>query len=149
MKEPLDHIIRTPLPWRRNEFLTECGLSANNYQSITRDEAVAKVKEQGKQRAAMSTCMTCMNTTERYWLRGMRAASDGDDPLVILERECSGAGWGRNSGQQDLLRTELRAITALIENHRDEFDEHMEAQSKKVDLNKWRAEKQVQKQYGQ
>lgn len=118
MADPLDHIARPRLPWR-DESLTECGKPAASVASvISRDQAHAKVKKQGKQRAAMSTCMTCWNAAERHrdW-----AAS----PTEVIDRETNGCMWPQRDDTQ--LDRELRAIAALVEAYRAEFDGYLMA----------------------
>jgi hypothetical protein len=46
---------------------------------ITREEMIAKVQRQGKQRAALSSCMTCWGTAE--WNRDWAAS-----PTEVLAR---------------------------------------------------------------
>lgn len=111
MSDPMDHIERPRPPWR-NDHQTECGRDVSEFASVlTRDEAVAKVKKQGQQRAAMSTCMTCWSTAERHgdW---------ANDPAGVIARE---PRWSRGPGAER-WKTELRALGLLYEAHRDEFD---------------------------
>src|SRR5690606_8664070 len=76
-------------------------------------EYFARVKELGKQRSAMLTCMTCADTASRW-------GTWEDDPRRALEREISWeCGWRRDRGTK--LRDELEAIAMLLETHRDEF----------------------------
>lgn len=107
-QEVLQHVERPRLPWR-NDARTECGLPTAGHPVITRDEFIAKVKRLGQQRSAMSTCMTCWNTAQRWptW---------GQDPVAMMRRETQ--MWKGDPR----LRDELVAIAALIEAHRDEFD---------------------------
>lgn len=115
MKQPVDHIIRPLLPWRSGPGITECGYDASKVSAISRDDYKSRVKDMGKQRAAMITCMTCANTAERWgeW---------SNDPRKALGREIEWeSGWSRrNNGS--LLLDELLAIESLIETHRGEFD---------------------------
>lgn len=124
MKEPVDHIVRPLLPWRVTSegAITECGYDASKVQAVTRTEYFQRVKDLGKQRAAMLTCMTCSGTAERW-------GTWEDDPRLALQREIE---WERNGrwsredrGQR--LKDELLAIAALIEAHREEFDAHVTA----------------------
>jgi len=89
MKEPVEHIERPQLPWRRDEpTLTECGLPAVKVSTLTRSDFRRRLKELGKQRTAMLTCMTCSNTARRW--------TDWDeDPRQALEREIQWEGSGR------------------------------------------------------
>lgn len=104
---PKEHVLRPVPPWR-SEGKTECGLDIEGRPVLTRDEFVAKVKTQGQQRSAMSTCMTCWNTAQRW-------PSWDVDPAGCVARDTS--GW-RNSPE---FGEELRAIALLIEAHPDEF----------------------------
>jgi hypothetical protein len=106
---PLDHVLRPQPPWRTGHT-TECGLRADSYPALTRDEFKAKVRRQGQQRAALTTCMTCLHTAQRWptW---------DEDPVQAMGRETYG---GRRGDTR--FRDELVAIAALIAAHRDEFD---------------------------
>ena len=122
MKEPVDHILRPRLPWRRDKegAITECGYDASKVKTLTREAFFQRQKDLGQQRTAMLTCMTCSDTARR-WSRW------DDDPRLALAREIE---WERGAfyyshcrddrGQR--LRDELLAIASLIEVHRDEFE---------------------------
>lgn len=115
MKEPVDHILRPRLPWRTDEgAITECGYNAAKVKALTRDEAVRRFKELGKQRFAMFTCMTCMDTAERW-------GTWDADPRKALQREIDWECQWRRTDHGARLRDELLAIADLIETHRDEF----------------------------
>jgi hypothetical protein len=125
MKEPVDHILRPGLPWRRGVgAITECGLDAEGAKTITRDEYVQRRKDLGAQRASMFTCMTCSQTSDRWqtW---------DDDPRVAMARdiewERGAAYWHARTDRGCRLKDELTAIAALIEAHREEFDESIRA----------------------
>lgn len=128
--EPLDHIARPNLPWRP-ENLTECGKDTNTVeQVITRDQALAKVGRQGKQRAAMSTCMTCWNAAE--WNRDW-----AQSPTEVMAREVKrGRNWSTRvlPNTDTPLDRELRAVAALVEAHRDEFDGYLSGLGATADL---------------
>ncbi|MBF6302284.1 hypothetical protein IU459_32795 [Nocardia amamiensis] len=132
-QEPLDHVLRPSLPWR-DEELTECGRPAVDVASaITADDLTARVKRIGQQRTAFTVCMTCAgrveysSTWERY-------------PIAVLERELQRAGihppgLSRSTKPEAARMTaELRAIAALIEAHREEFDGYLSGLDKTVDL---------------
>lgn len=120
MKEPVDHILRSRLPWRGDEgAITECGYDATKVKALTRAEFMARQKDLGERRTALLTCMTCSDTVRRW-------GTWEDDPRLALGREIE---WERGAlyyrcredrGQH--LKDELLAIAALIEAHRDEFD---------------------------
>lgn len=119
MKEPVDHIIRPLLPWRSDGgAITECGYNAASVRSLSRSEYAQRVKDLGKQRASMLTCMTCAQTSERW-------GTWEDDPLGALSREIEwerGAYYRQRGDRGTRLKDEMEAITSLIEAHRDEFD---------------------------
>lgn len=117
-----DHIRRLDLPWRELN-LTECGRPVSDVAaSISRDEIVARVKKDGIQRAAYSTCMTCLETVQRW-------PSWDQNPAQFLAREIG--HYGRPNEQ---IVRELRAIALLVEAHRDEFDGLVEGLQNTVDL---------------
>jgi hypothetical protein len=119
MKEPVDHILRPRLPWRRDDegAMTECGYDATKVKTLTRREYSYRLKDLGQQRTAMLTCMTCASTCGRH-------GSWADDPRQAMQREIEWEGAGRWSHQDrgQRLKDELLAIEALIEAHREEFD---------------------------
>lgn len=120
MKEPVDHIIRPQLPWRLNGdiAITECGYDASKVKAITRPEFIQRLKDLGRQRTAMLTCMTCSDTASRW-------GTWEDDPRRALEREINwetGGYWRAREDHGSLLKEELLAIASLIELHREEFD---------------------------
>lgn len=128
MKEPVDHILRPRLPWRALEdALTECGLDAEA-KTLTREEFRARLKELGKQRTAMLTCMTCMEANARWghW---------ADDPRQAMQREIEWeVRWGREFKEHgQLLRDELTAIAAMIDAHRDEFESMVDTLKRRRD----------------
>jgi hypothetical protein len=96
MKEPVDHIIRPRLPWRSPDepAITECGYDASKVKAITREDFRMRLKELGRQRTAMFTCMTCADTAEHHktW---------DEDPRRAVEREviweCAGSRWGNEN----------------------------------------------------
>lgn len=118
VKEPLDHILRPRLPWRPAHLpaMTECGCDPQHIKTITREEHFARVKAYTRTRVAMMTCMTCLNTTERW-------ASWEEDARQALEREIQWEG-GNNyrKARGTRLLDELHAIVALIQAHPDEFE---------------------------
>lgn len=118
--EPLSHIRRPDLPWRTSR-MTECGRPiADVKKSMDRAEALALVAQHGKQRAAFLLCMTCMTTANQYktW---------EEDPVGALAREFFGA-------TDPKLRDELRALGALVDAHRDDFDGFLEGLTTTISL---------------
>jgi hypothetical protein len=129
MKEPVDHIMRPRLPWRAVEdAITECGYDATKVKTLTREEYSARVKELGRQRIAMFTCMTCMDTNARY-------AHWADDPRQAMSREIAWEiCWGREiNDREQRLRDELFAIASLVEAHKDEFDHTLDMLKRRRD----------------
>jgi hypothetical protein len=117
VKEPVDHILRPQLPWRDGaNAITECGYDGTKVKTITRDEFQQRLKDFGRQRTAMISCMTCSDTAGRY-------GTWDDDPRRAIQREVEWECRWRNTNEHGLrLRDELTAIATLIEAHRDEFD---------------------------
>ena len=114
MKDPVDHILRPALPWRAAAAVTECGYDASKVKTISRAEYLQRVKDYGQQRAAMLTCMTCLQTARNY-------GTWEDDPREAIEREINWESkWHRGKhGHQ--LRDELLAIQQLIGMHPEDF----------------------------
>lgn len=141
MSEPLTHVIRPSLPWRPDvDAMTECGLRADSYPSVPRDEASAQWKKMGAQRAALWLCMTCVNTAERWptW---------DEDPAGCLGREVERARYRRgDKTEAEVFRSELRAIAKLIELHRDDFDTLLSDLGETVSLRDHRAAKAARRQ---
>lgn len=89
MKDPVDHILRPRLPWRGDEgAITECGYDASKVRTLTREEYFQRLKDLGRQRCALLTCMTCADTAGRW-------GTWADDPRLALEREIT---WERGGG---------------------------------------------------
>lgn len=116
--EPLTHITRTPLPWR-DATKTVCGRPINQYPDslvVNLTDARAMRRRLGQQRFALAICMTCAHNVDRWvdW---------DENPIARMEREVTGGGFGK---REPTVEAELRAIAALIERHRAEFDEIVE-----------------------
>lgn len=132
MKEPVDHVLRPSLPWRRSVAITECGYDASKVPTITRAEYLSRQKDLGQQRCAMVTCMTCANTV-RNW------STWEEDPRKAIGREVEWeAGW-RHANRGNRLKDELVAIAALIDAHREEFDANVSAIEQRRDWNEKKA----------
>ena len=134
MMEPVDHVLRPKLPWRNDEgAITECGYDALKVKTLTREEFMARLKDMGEQRTAILTCMTCVQTATRWhaWEADPRAALQRE-----IEWEHRGR-WDKDDGRRRLVY-ELRAIAALVDTHRAEF-EHAVAQLQGVA--EWQATK--------
>jgi len=144
MKEPVDHIIRPSLPWRRglDGAITECGYDASKVKSLTRDEFFQRLKDMGKQRCAMLTCMTCSDTAQRW-------GTWDDDPRLAMQREIEwergSAYWRARTDRGQLLKDELQAIAGVIEAHREEFDAAIAAIIQRREWNEKKAALKQQK----
>lgn len=124
----LDHVRRPDLPWR-TATLTECGRTSAGVPTISRAEFVARFKREGQQRSALTTCMTCWETARRWpdWTT---------DPTAAIAREVAGATYS-NDARHDQIRAELRAIAAVVEAHRDEFDGFLAGLAETTSLTNW------------
>lgn len=123
----IDHIRRPHLPWRDQAQSTECGRDIADVKGlISRDEAHARLKRLGHKRATFSMCLTCLETAERWkaW---------ADDPAEALRREAQNISR-RDQARVALLNKELRAIAALIQAHRDEFDGYLTGLEQTISL---------------
>lgn len=136
-EEPKEHVLREPIPWRTvAETLTECGLPSSSYPTITLDEMKEKVKRQGQQRAAMSSCMSCWTAASRNVRRG-----EEEDPiLAVIVRAVGRDHWRETPGSIRLSR-EFRAMAMLAERHREEFDVLVVEMEGATNLDKYRREK--------
>ena len=112
------HVARMSLPWRP-AWQTECGLVIGQANVLTRAEWIAKVKREGEQRAAFSTCMTCWHTAGR---RGHDHLGAEEASLKAIARELE----SYNKIGREVLKADFSAIAILIANHRAEFDELVE-----------------------
>lgn len=138
MKEPVDHILRPRLPWRCTDegAVTECGYDATKVRTLSREEFFQRLKDFGRQRTAMMTCMTCSDTASRW-------GAWSDDPRHALSREIEWERWRfyRHSAERgQRLLDELLAIEELIGAHRDEFDA---AVKMRAERRVWNAKKAV------
>ena len=123
-----EHIARPPLPWRPESDLTECGKPAGEFKSVlSRVEAKAKIKAQGRARAAFTTCMTCWDTVDRWptW---------DEDPVKAMAREFQHVGYLHAHQRDARLHQELVAIAELVRRNADELRELIEAVGTTTDL---------------
>lgn len=136
---PVDHLPRTPLPWRTAADRTECGKPISDFEP-SRIISVAtlerRIQDMGKQRAAFTACMTCMSTADRWRNREGRSG-----PIEGIVREFEGLQWAsppprdptarrgeeaaRTWARKQRAIAELEAIAALVTAHRDEFDGYL------------------------
>lgn len=130
---PLDHVLRFEPPWR-DARKTVCGRPVADVASVVeRDVLLAKVRDQGKQRASFTTCMTC-------WDRAQYAQPWDFAPSSVLNREVRHSGYASTRQDAELDR-EMRALTLLWEEHREEFDAIMQGLGEVNDLAEHRAQK--------
>lgn len=132
MKEPVDHILRPQLPWRSGPGMTECGFDASKVKTLSRAEFSERLKDYGQQRTALLTCMTCSDTARRH------GAWD-DDPREAIHREIEWESKWRRKDRGHQMHDELLAIAKLIETHRKEFDNLVEAVRARRDWNEKKA----------
>jgi hypothetical protein len=137
---PVDHITRGVLPWRTGADQTQCGKPVTSLvgRLVTREEAMARIKRIGQQRAAFTLCMTCASTSDRH-----SRYLEMDDAVAAVARHVSAASraWppdGRRSTaeweERQRLNVEFEAISALISAHRDEFAEYLFGREQTVSL---------------
>lgn len=128
---PLAHLLRPAPPWRTATPLTECGRPGNDVAALTTvDEIRALIRKVGQLRAAMSTCMTCAQSADR------NPAWDVSPSAVLAREVPAHVRWHAGArAQVHGLDTELRAIAALIEAHREEYDATLDGLGQTADLN--------------
>lgn len=141
--EPLHHIERSNLPWH-DERKTECGLDPRGVPTWTRGEAIAQARKLGRQRFSLFCCMTCTGTVERH-------STWEQDPASCLvrfaERNTLRGSRYQQNRQAERFAAELRAIAAMIEQHRDEFDERVSGLLDAASLDKARDAKRAGTQW--
>ncbi len=127
-KLSIDHVERGPLPWRDVE-LTECGLPIDKHPVITRRTYIARLREWGHERTRFTVCRTCATTAKNClpW---------EEDPVAVMKREAERCGWFPREDDQgrDLFTRELRALAALVAEHRAEFDGYVSGLTETVSL---------------
>lgn len=131
---PREHVVRPLPPWRIGQEMTECGRKPGEHV-ISRDAFLIKVRKQGKTRAAMTTCMTCFETAQRWpdW---------NTNPLAVIAREVKHLTYWGGESDKGPLRDELLAFALLAEAHREEFDATLEALGRAVPFGLSRARKE-------
>jgi len=130
---PLDHVQREPLPWRRAEdVLTECGLPAASYTTLTLAQMQEKIHAQGKQRASLSSCMTCWTTMDRGY-----AYREEHPVFDAVGREVNRVRFH----DPERLSREFRALALLAEAHREEFDAILRDMGEATDIRAARQKK--------
>lgn len=116
-----EHLTRPTFPWRADRH-TLCGLAADEVTSaISLDALVERIERDGHAQTSVAMCRTCWD--------GRETARWDSNPIGVVAREAVRAGIGsREPSHQPeaaLFRAELRAIAALIEVHRAEFDGYL------------------------
>lgn len=138
MQKPLDHILREPLPWRHQRH-TECGRLAEKVQkTIERDEYAHRLQRLGQRRTSFTVCQTCATRFDS-------AETWTNSPIAMLHRETTRVGpWSgvnqKLTEEQQRLTNELRALAALAEAHREEFDSYMAGLDSTISLAERRRE---------
>lgn len=121
--DPLEHVARALVPWSTRTGLTECGRAIVDVAAVIDLQAfAAKLRTQGKTRAAMTTCMTCWNRLQ------YRAGSWDRHPIDVLSRDL-----GRYD-EREVIIVELRALAALVDAHRQEYDDLVHGLQDTTDL---------------
>lgn len=150
---PVDHITRAILPWRTTSDLTECGKPTAEFDAarlVTRDEAAARIKRLGQQRAAFTLCMTCASTSDRHQNRNALT----EDAVAAVERAVAAVvhaspPWrsdrapSRRWLERQRLAAEFEAIAALIVAHREEFDSYLAGREQTVSLAERRGQRRA------
>lgn len=126
--QPLKHLPLEVPPWSRLE-LTVCGRMRDDVAAMTTvDEATARIKRDGKQRAYASLCMTCIGRvhsltwetnpqeTTFYWVQKADSYHGAKNPI------------------RNLVLAELKALAALVRAHPDEWAAHLEPPENVVGL---------------
>jgi hypothetical protein len=139
---PVDHITRAVLPWRTSADLTECGKPVAELAGrlVTRDEAAARIKRIGQQRAAFSLCMTCASTSDRH-----RNRHGHTEDAVAAVARATGSVWAAYPPpldreetpqwrERNRLSAEFEALAALVAAHREEFDGYLSGREQTVSL---------------
>jgi len=160
---PVDHITRAVLPWRTEADLTECGKPTADIAGrlVTREEASARIKRIGQQRAAYTLCMTCATTSDRH------TRTDPLDAVAVIYRVTEGLRYAsaplpfvpyegserlaarrlrveREWAERQRFNAEVEAIVALIAAHREDFDDYLSGREQTVSL----ADRRRARKYG-
>ena len=117
MKEPVDHIARPQLPWRASPPITECGLNSTKCPTISRVAYFLRLKDMGRQRTALMTCVTCSDTAARW-----RTWEEEPREAIMREAQWEDPRTARKE-RGNMLLDELIALAALVEVHREEFND--------------------------
>jgi hypothetical protein len=121
--------------------MTECGRPANDIKGniIDVNEVKRRINKWGKQRAAFTVCMTCVDRVR--WSPDSWERSPGAVLFRELER-CGGKSmrWSDTNDRPEAVRmnAELHAIAELIKAHPDEFEGYLSGLSETVSLDEMR-----------
>jgi hypothetical protein len=145
IQERRDHVVRSMLPWRL-EPLTECGCRISDVENvIALDELDDRIERDGLEPTASTVCVMC-------WQTSRQSARWETNPIGVIAREAVRAGLGGSvradlgsrepSSRPEACRfgNELRAIAALIDAHRDEFDDYLAGLESTVNIRGGRRE---------
>lgn len=150
--ERRDHIRRPALPWRPDEAITECGRNVADVSDVIEPDQLAwRLRNWGQQRAAFTVCMTCAD-------RAHYAPKWEADPVSVMEREARRTGGSIGSvgrymdatgktidPRRELLSHELKAMVALVAEHRDEFAAQVKASVDAAEFARRRAAREAQR----
>lgn len=122
-----DHVVRATVPWRSDQ-LTECGRPLSDVAAvISADELDSRITKFGEARAAFTVCTMC-------WPTAVGAPRWDADPVAVLDRETRRAQRAPGRREHQQLRTELLAIAALIDAHRQEYGSTIQGLASATDL---------------
>ena len=130
-----DHVARPTLPWRTDRH-TQCGRTAGDGSSvISVNDLQARIQRDGHERTVETICTTCWDTSRD-------AARWESNPIGVVAREAVRAGIGSRepSSRPEAVRFAgvLRAIAALIEAHRGDFDGYLAAHESTISITEHR-----------
>ena len=128
--DPLEHVARPVVPWSTRTGLTECGRKISDVAAvIDLPTFVVKFNKLGKTRMAMTTCMTCWNRLQygaHVWEK---------NPVGVLIRDLE------RHDEKAVIAVEVRALAALVDAHRQEYDDLITGLQDTTDLAARRAKR--------
>lgn len=115
--EPRAHLPRPVPPWEEQRH-TLCGRPITDVKKMgTLAAYAALAKREGQRRAAYDYCQTCTERA-RYAARSWET-----DPIGIMH-DWLGRGMYVSDVEREHITASLHALSALIEEHREEFQAH-------------------------
>ena len=119
--EECDHVARPNVPWRTDRF-TQCGQHIDDVASVlSLADLESRIQRDGHAQTVITMCRTCWDSRD--------TARWESNPVGVVAREAVRVGIGSRepSTRPEARRfnDELRAIAALIEAHRSEFDAYL------------------------